>query len=121
MKIVIDISEDIYTRLFDNGIQNNEIAVDDVCEMARAIRKGYPVKNHSKRMAPDILNHLIGAEVLDKIRVELHTTAEMHEDGDFYLREEWIDEIFDKYNPLSYCKMTENCKDEEQNPFWTFK
>lgn len=36
-------------------------------------------------------------EVLDKIRVELHATAEMHEDGDYYLREEWIDEIIDKY------------------------
>ncbi len=70
MKIVIDISEDVYTRLFDNGIQDNEIAVDDVCEMARAIRKGYPVKNHSKWMAPDILNHWIEAEVLDRIRAE---------------------------------------------------
>lgn len=35
--------------------------------------------------------------VLDKIRAELHATAEMHEDGDYYLREEWIDEIIDKY------------------------
>ena len=33
----------------------------------------------------------------DKIRAELHATAEMHENGDYYLREEWIDEIFDKY------------------------
>lgn len=35
--------------------------------------------------------------VLNKIRVELHATAEMHEDGNYYLREEWIDEILDKY------------------------
>lgn len=35
--------------------------------------------------------------VLDKIRAELHANAEMHEDGDYYLRDEWIDEIFDKY------------------------
>ena len=35
--------------------------------------------------------------VLDKIRAELHATAEMHEDGDYYLRDEWIDEYFDKY------------------------
>ena len=47
MQIVIDISEDVYTRLFDNGIQDNEIAVDDVCEMAMAIRKGTPLpKGH---------------------------------------------------------------------------
>jgi len=43
MQIVIDIPEDVYTRLFDNGIQDNEIAVDDVCEMAMAIRKGTPL------------------------------------------------------------------------------
>ena len=47
MQIVIDISEDVYTRLFDNGIQDNEIAVDDVCEMARALRLGTPIpKGH---------------------------------------------------------------------------
>ena len=33
--------------------------------------------------------------VLDKIRTELHATAEMHDDGDYYLREKWIGEIFD--------------------------
>ena len=35
--------------------------------------------------------------VLDKMRVELHATAEMHENGHYYLREKWIDEILDKY------------------------
>ena len=44
MKLIIDISEDVYTRLFDNGIQDNEIAVDDVCEMARALRLGTLLK-----------------------------------------------------------------------------
>lgn len=43
MKLIIDISEDVYTRLFDSGIQDNEIAVDDVCEMARALRLGTPL------------------------------------------------------------------------------
>ena len=45
----------------------------------------------------DILNKWIGAEVLDRIRNELHATAEKHEDGVYYLRDEWIDEVFDKY------------------------
>lgn len=36
-------------------------------------------------------------DVLNKIRAELHATAEMHIDGGYYLRDEWIDEIFDKY------------------------
>lgn len=36
-------------------------------------------------------------QVLGKIRAEIHATAEMHEDGNYYLRDEWIDEIIDKY------------------------
>ena len=39
--------------------------------------------------------------VLDKIRAEIHATAELHEDGDYYLRDEWIDEIFDEYKAES--------------------
>ena len=38
-----------------------------------------------------------GLEVLDKIRSEMHATVEKHEDGVYYLRDEWIDEIIDKY------------------------
>ena len=36
-------------------------------------------------------------DVLDKIRAELHANAEMHDDGDYYLRDEWVDEYFDEY------------------------
>ena len=36
-------------------------------------------------------------ELLDKVRSELHANAEMHDDGQWYLMNEWIDEIFDKY------------------------
>lgn len=39
--------------------------------------------------------------ILDKIRAEIHANAEMHDDGDYYLRDEWIDEIFDKYKAES--------------------
>lgn len=47
MQIVIDISENVYTRLFDNGIQDNEIATDDICEMAMSLRLGTPLlKGH---------------------------------------------------------------------------
>lgn len=45
MKLIIDIPEDVYTRLFDNGIQDNKIATDDICEMARALRLGKPLPN----------------------------------------------------------------------------
>ena len=61
MKIAIDIPEDVYTRLFDNGIQDNEISVDDVCEMARAIRLGTPLTS-------DVLADLLMEE---RIRGEL--------------------------------------------------
>ena len=57
MKIVIDITEDVYTRLFDNGIQDNEIAADDVCEMARALRLGTPLpKGHGRLIDADAIN-----------------------------------------------------------------
>ena len=35
--------------------------------------------------------------LLEEIKNELHATAEMHSDGDYYLRDEWIDEYIDKY------------------------
>ena len=50
MKIVIKIPEDVYTRLFDKGIQDNEIATDDICEMARALRLGTPLPEHHGRL-----------------------------------------------------------------------
>ena len=56
MQIVIDISEDVFTRLFDNGIQDNEIAVDDVCEMARALRLGTPLPPHGRLIDANNLN-----------------------------------------------------------------
>lgn len=34
---------------------------------------------------------------IEQIRAELHATAEMHDDGDYYLRDKWVDEIIDKY------------------------
>ena len=54
IELVIKIPKDVYTRLFDNGIQDNEIATDDICEMARSLRRGTPLD-----------------EVLDKIRAEI--------------------------------------------------
>lgn len=42
-KIVIDIDDNLYTRLFDNGVDN----YDDAVDMAKAIRKGTPLpKGH---------------------------------------------------------------------------
>ena len=45
---------------------------------------------------------------LEKLRAELHETAEMHIDGDYYLRDEWIDEYID--NHISELKGENNAK-----------
>lgn len=65
MEIVIKISEDVYTRLFDPGIQDNEIATDDTCEMARALRLGEPLpKGHDRLIyASDVGEYLTLADV----------------------------------------------------------
>lgn len=36
-------------------------------------------------------------EVIEDIRSELHENAEMHMDGEWYLRDKWINEIIDKH------------------------
>ena len=50
MKIVIEIDDNLYTRLFDNGIDN----YDDAEDMAKAIRKGTPLpKGHGRLIDED--------------------------------------------------------------------
>ncbi len=52
MKIVIDIDDNLYTRLFDNGVDN----YDDAVDMAKAIRKGTPLpKGHGRLIDRDSL------------------------------------------------------------------
>lgn len=49
IELIVKIDADVYTRLFDNGIQDNEIATDDICEMARSLRRGTPLpKGHGR-------------------------------------------------------------------------
>ncbi len=43
MQIVIDIDENIFTRLFDNGTEDYEIANDDLFAIVKSIRKGIPL------------------------------------------------------------------------------
>lgn len=43
MKIVINIDENVFTRLFDNGVEDYEIANDDLSAIAKAIRGGTPL------------------------------------------------------------------------------
>lgn len=52
MEIVIDIDDNLYTRLFDNGVDDYDCAVN----MAKAIRKGTPLpKGHGRLKDVDIL------------------------------------------------------------------
>ena len=45
MQVVIDVDDNLYTRLFDNGVNN----YDDAVDMAKAIRKGIPLpKGHGR-------------------------------------------------------------------------
>ena len=47
MQIVIDIDENVYTRLFDNGIEDYAIINDDLFAIAKSIRNGTPLtKGH---------------------------------------------------------------------------
>ena len=43
MRIVIDIDENVFVRLFDNGTEDYEIVNDDLSATAKAIRGGTPL------------------------------------------------------------------------------
>ncbi len=57
MQIVIDIDDNLYTRLFDNGIDN----YDDAEDMATAIRNGTPLpKGHGDLKDADEMKKRMG-------------------------------------------------------------
>lgn len=67
----------------------------------RLINKGNITLGEYEEMTKPLDREIEKQPILDKIRAEIHATAEMHEDGNYYLRDEWIDEIFDKYKAES--------------------
>lgn len=53
MKLMIDIDEDIYTRLYDNGMEAfdvNEDGVRDLRKILTSIRKGTPIYETNNRV-----------------------------------------------------------------------
>ena len=57
MKLIIDISEDVYTRLFDNSTEDYTITNDDLFTIAKSIRKGTPLpKNHGRLIDADAID-----------------------------------------------------------------
>ena len=50
MKIMIDIDENVFTRLFDNGMEDYTIWDKDLFAMAKAIRNGTPLPEHHGKL-----------------------------------------------------------------------
>ena len=88
MKLIIEIDENVYTRLFDNGIQDNEISTDDICEMARALRLGTPIPDNAT--VCDI--EQIRAEIEDCKQYQFETYGIQR-----YFKIDDIRQIIDKY------------------------
>ena len=81
MQIVIDIDDNLYTRLFDNGVDN----YDDAVDMAKAIRKGTPLpKGHGRLGDLDALE-----EYFKGVRKQLK--ASDYKNGtEFFVRDEML-------------------------------
>ena len=86
MKVVIDIDKNLYTRLFDNGVDN----YDDAVDMAKSIRKGVPIFKCLKELERQILMEVDGgtddrylryADVCDRISntIDTYIKAESEE------------------------------------------
>ena len=88
----IDTPEGSYTYHYED----NFYSLFDCIELER----GKHWDGHTEKDVTRLLS-LEQEPILDKIRAELHATAEMHDDGDYYLRDEWIDEYFDEYKAES--------------------
>ena len=72
MQIVIDIDENVFTRLFDNGIEDYEIVNDDLFAVAKSIRKGTPLpKGHGRLIDGDVDEQRI-KEVANRLDVWLY-------------------------------------------------
>lgn len=92
IKLVLSIAADFEITV------NGEDITEKCREASEIITKTVNSSEKERQVfPPEILNCYIGAEVLDKIKAEMHATAEKHEDGYYYLRDHWIDEIIDKY------------------------
>lgn len=48
MKVLIDISEDVFTRLFDNG---SDASIDDLRQLETTVRKGTPIPEEKSAAA----------------------------------------------------------------------
>lgn len=84
MQIVIEIDDNLYTRLFDNGVDN----YDDAVDMAKTIRKGTPLpKGHGRLIDADKVTEayflVIGdfIKVLDSVPTIIEADKEVENDS----------------------------------------
>lgn len=82
--ILIDDADDILQQIF------NTVVIDTI-----TITDKEDKEMNISHIADEFVNKQIIFE-LESLRAKLHETAEMHMDGDYYLRDEWIDEYIDK-------------------------
>ena len=59
MQIVIDIDENVFTRLFNNGIEDYAIVNDDLFAIAKSIRKGVPISKFLEELICDRISNSI--------------------------------------------------------------
>lgn len=60
------------------------------------IAQGISLEDAKKVLREEVINVDVVDE-FEKLRTELHEKAEMHPDGRYYLRDEWIDEYIDNH------------------------
>lgn len=90
MQILIDIDENVFTRLFDNGIEDYEMANDDLSAMA--IRRGAPLpKGHGRLIDADKLKEWVQDVIKVNYTIEDRTDAVEQE----LLVLDWFDERID--------------------------
>ena len=93
IELIVKIDANVYTRLFDNGIQDNEITTDDICEMARALRLGTPLpKGHGELIDRNKIEylkaihdakygHISWSEATERIKYSAPTIIEAESEG----------------------------------------
>ena len=72
MELVVNIDDNLYSRLFDNGVDN----YDDTIDMAKAIRKGKPLpKGHGRLIDSNKLYDKYEENVADEWILDLIDSA----------------------------------------------
>lgn len=79
MQIIIEIPEELYTKLFDNGTEDYGIVNDDLFVIAKSIRNCTPLDKHDEEVIAETVESIWGKppymDMLDKIRAEIEQNA----------------------------------------------